>query len=196
MKDRKKDNRMKEKFVVDIGRIMDQVFEAAQKWNQSFEEGFHPKQEFGKGKRGFFWDENIDHYPMYSFPPTNVFLTKERKLVFEFALAGYKEKEIDLTFKGDHMILNAKVPEEMEQQDEDIRYFKKRLKFKEIEDQKYYVPTDKFKQEESAATYKNGILRIEIPPVEEFSTEGGIKVEIVTEEEEQDQAATSGANKV
>jgi len=65
--------------------------------------------------------------------------------------------------------------------EENVRYFKKRLKMKDIEKQKYYVPLDKYAQEKVKAVYKNGILRVCIPPKDEPDNSDGIKIEIVKE---------------
>ena len=112
----------------------------------------------------------------------NVYLTKEKEMVLEFALAGFREKDINIEFQGDYMVFSAKKPE-MEPTD-DVRYFKRRLKFKEIEDQRYFVPDDKFDRENAKAVFKNGVLKITVPPKETIETKEGIKVEIVEEDEE------------
>jgi len=52
---------------------------------------------------------------------------------------------------------------------------------KDIEKQKYYVPLDKYAQEKVKAIYRNGILRIIIPPKEEPDQNDGIKIEIVSD---------------
>jgi HSP20 family molecular chaperone IbpA len=65
--------------------------------------------------------------------------------------------------------------------DENVRYFKRRLKMKDIEKQKYFVPLDKYAQEKVKAVYKNGILRVSIPPKDEPDQNDGIKIEIVKE---------------
>ena len=48
--------------------------------------------------------------------------------------------------------------------DEGIQYFKRRLKLKDIEEQRYYVPADKFDQAGTQATFHNGLLRLVVPP--------------------------------
>ena len=114
---------MKEKFIFDLNRIMEDVFEATEHFKDAFSNGFSCKPE--DFKHCFHWDENIDYYPAYSYPPSNVYLTKEKELMFEFALSGFNEKNIDLQFKGDYMILTANIPEDYTQPD-DVRYFKKK----------------------------------------------------------------------
>ncbi|AEJ20868.1 Hsp20/alpha crystallin family protein [Gracilinema caldarium] len=180
------------KVYVDLGTIFDEIFEAAQNFSDEFQSNFskygnrfgegapHP---FGdQGPFGFAQDENVDYYPNYSYPPMNVYMLPDRTLVFEFALAGFDEKNISLSFQGDYMVFSAKINPEY-QLEENIRYFKRRLKLKDIEKQKYYVPLDKFDQEKVKAVYRNGILKVTIPPKEEPAGTEGIKIEIIKEGE-------------
>ena len=170
---------MKDRIVIDFGRMMDEIFEATQSFGDVFKNGF------SCGKRSsdspFHWDENVDYYPQHSYPPSNVFMKKDRTLVLEFALAGFAEESIDLQFQGDYLVLNAKAPEEQEES-EDVRFFKRRLKLKSLQDQKYYAPEDKFDREQVKAIYKNGLLTITIPSRETTTTKEGIKVDIVNED--------------
>jgi HSP20 family protein len=169
---------MKEGFVFDMGRIFDDMFNAARDFKQGFKEGFSC---WGPGREHrFHWDENVDFYPLYPYPPCNVYLTEDKKLIFEFAMAGFEEKNIDLQFKGDYMILQAKT--DAEQEPQNVRYFKRRLKFKDITDQKYYVPENKFDRDKVKAVFKNGVLRVVIPPKEDYTAEQGVKIDIVSEE--------------
>jgi HSP20 family molecular chaperone IbpA len=64
---------------------------------------------------------------------------------------------------------------------ENRKYLKRRLKMKAIERQKYLVPADKYDQESVKAVFKNGILKVEIPPKEEPELNDGIKIEIMKE---------------
>jgi len=112
----------------------------------------------------------------------NVFLTADRTLVFEFALAGFDEKNIDLSFQGDYMIFSARIIVD-QPVEENVRFFKRRLKLKDIDKQKYFVPADKFNQENVKAVFRNGILRITVPPKEDTAVNEGIKIEIIKEGE-------------
>jgi len=182
---------------MDLGNIFDEIFEAAQDFKEEFHRNFNNRggdnSGFNQGPFPFgkqFFDENTDFYPNYSFPPMNVFMTEDKTLVFEFALAGFDEKNISLSFQGDYMVFSARLDNDannMEdspvkfQNEENIRYFKRRLKMKDIEKQKYFVPLDKYAQEKVKAVYKNGILRVSIPPKDEPDQHDGIKIEIVKE---------------
>jgi HSP20 family molecular chaperone IbpA len=101
-------------------------------------------------------------------------------MVFEFALAGFDEKDIQLTFQGDYMVFSARMGLE-NLAEEGLRYVKRRLKLKDVEKQKYYVPADKFAQDQVKAIFRNGILKVTVPPKDEPSTPDGIKIEIVRE---------------
>jgi HSP20 family molecular chaperone IbpA len=191
------------KGYVDLGAIFDEIFEAAQNFRDEFQCNFG---EYGPrggggfsghfGPKGSFsgrtpFDENVDYYPNYSFPPMNVYMTGDRSMVFEFALAGFDEKDISLSFQGDYMVFSARISDEHGAADnsegetrppeETIRYFKRRLKLKDIEKQKYYVPLDKYAQENVKAVYKNGILKVTVPPKDEPDQNDGIKIEIIKE---------------
>lgn len=178
------------KVYVDLGTIFDEIFEAARDFRDEFQENFQQYgNHFGKhgpfGDRGPFGsanDEPVDYYPSYSYPPMNVYMLADRSLIFEFALAGFDEKDISLSFQGDYMVFSAKMSLEVPA-DDSVRYFKRRLKLKDIEKQKYYVPMDKYMQDKVKAVFKNGILRIAVPPKEESFTQEGIKIEILKEGE-------------
>ncbi|MDR2402633.1 MAG: Hsp20 family protein [Spirochaetaceae bacterium] len=220
------------KGYVDLGTIFDEIFEAAQNFSDEFHRNFNefdpgihsgaygPGSPFGpKGpfSRRNPFDENIDYYPNYSYPPMNVYMTADRSMNFEFALAGFDEKDISLSFQGDYMVFSAKIGEDWSPErgsgtvreagpggsagddtgedcscaadghageggaEENVRYFKRRLKMKDIEKQKYYVPLDKYAQEKVKAVYKNGILKVSIPPKDEPDQNDGIRIEIIKE---------------
>ena len=171
---------MKEHMVVDLGRIMDEVFEAAEKVGNAVQENFD-FENLGNKLRAK-WDEKTDYYPAYSYPPLNVYMQADKNLVFEFALAGFDEKMVDLEFRGDYLVFSAKVSEDL-LHEENVRYFKRRLKFKDITEQRYFVPEDKFDRDEVRATFKNGILKVVIPPREEAVKSKGVKIEIVKGDE-------------
>ena len=182
---------------MDLGVIFDEIFDAAQDIQDEFQQKF---SRFGNprgGDRGQYWwdnkffDENTDYYPNYSYPPMNVYMTQDRSLIFEFALAGFDEKDISLSFQGDYMVFSATlshlegtdnvIPGENSGENSGNRYFKHRLKMKDIQKQKYYVPLDKYAQEKVKAVYKNGILRVSIPPKDEPDQNDGIRIEIIKE---------------
>ena len=171
---------------IDLGTVFDEIFEAARDIQDEFRKNFHGENFHGRHyhPEGWVFDENTDYYPNYSYPPMNVFMTADKSLIFEFALAGFDEKDITLSFQGDYMVFSAHrsksaTPEEAIPE-ENIRYFKRRLKMKDIERQKYFVPLDKYAQEQVKAVFHNGILKVTVPPKEEPDQHDGIKIEIVS----------------
>ena len=173
-------------FTFDLGKIMDEAFRVAQNFGEAFgekmSEGFPSAEDMREHFRDKFkWHSHGDFYPYYSYPPMNIFLAKDKSLVFEIALAGFEEKAIDLQFKGDYLHFSAKAPKSAEEE-EGIQYFKRRLKLKGIDEQRYYVPVDKFDRDKVEARFKDGLLRVVVPAREEEKKPDGIKVRIVTEE--------------
>jgi HSP20 family protein len=171
-------------FTFDMGRIMDDALEWAQEFGESFQHGM----------RGFPGAEGLherlrerfkcyeDVYPHYPYPPANIYLNTDRSLVFEVALAGFEEKGITLEFRGDYLYLSAKAPQPA-QSEEGVQFFKRRLKLKDVEEQRYYVPADKFEQARVEARFRNGLLRVRVPAKEGAVRPDGIKVNIVSEDQ-------------
>lgn len=161
---------MRDKMVIDLGQIMDEIFEATKGFGNAFKEGMHHGE-----------SDHVDYYPNYSYPPVNIYVTREKSLIFEFALAGFNEKDLNIEFKGDYLVFSASSP--VLDSNEGVQYFKRRLKFKDVPEQKFFVPEGKFDQSKVKAVFKNGILKVLIPAREIIETKEGIKVEIVKEEE-------------
>ena len=144
---------------MDLGTIFDDLFDYA----------------------GIFLNENTDYYPGFSYPPMNVFLTGDKSLNFEFALAGFDEKNISLSFLGDYMIFSARIENGYSADQyrngngQHVHYLKRRLKLKDIEKQKYYVPMDKYDQDKVQAVFRNGILKVSVPP-----RQNSIRTECIT----------------
>ncbi len=159
---------------VDLGGMLDRIFKAAENLGDVFEPGFaYQFKQGGPGK---------DFYSAYTFPPANIYMVADRTMVFEFALAGYNEADITLEFQGDYMVLSVDPPESL-QDEENLMFFNRRLKYSRIKDQKYYVPDDKFDREQAKAVYKNGILRVTVSPRDEVPSQPGVKIRIVNEDE-------------
>lgn len=103
-----------------------------------------------------------DYYPLYSWPPVNIYTDDNQDLVMEFSLAGFKEEDIHISFKKDDMILSAEWKGSLMNHGE-IKYIKNKLKLRSIEEQKYYVPAERFDQEGFRSFFDNGLLRVTVP---------------------------------
>jgi HSP20 family protein len=170
------------KIYFDLGSLFDDIFEAAKTFSENVTKDFTFDEK--NGPFNSFNDENVDYYPNYCYPPMNLYMNKERTMVFEFALAGFEEGDISLSFQGDYMSFSATMSEkEAEPAEEGLRYLKRRLKMKDIDKQKYFVPADKFDQSKVKAIFRNGILKVIIPAREKPQSADGVKIEIVKEGE-------------
>ena len=158
---------------IDLGRMMDDIFSAAENIGSVFSE--HMSGMAGAGRHG---ERNFDMYPLYTYPPANIYIRDDRTLVFEFALAGFKEEHIDVQFQGDYMLLSANAPGEQEIPEDNRHYLKHRLRLKSIAQQRYFVPEDKFDREQTEAQYESGILRITVAPRDVVATKNNVKVKI------------------
>ncbi|MFA7567018.1 MAG: Hsp20 family protein [Alkalispirochaeta sp.] len=158
---------------IDLGRLLDQIFQATEEFTKSF----GPFSFDQKSKA-----EHRNYYSIYPFPPANIYMLQDKTMVFEFALAGYRDTDISLEFLGDNMVLSARAPETATDTDE-VMFFNRRLKYTDIPEQKYFVPEDKFDREAAKAVYKSGILKVTVPPRDEVQDSQGVKITIINEDE-------------
>jgi HSP20 family molecular chaperone IbpA len=146
---------------------------------------FHAEAE----RRG--WDDCFCHFrpgtddffPPYAFPRMNAYLTPDRSMVFEFVLAGFAEEDISVSFRGDFMILSARL--DSAEPSDGARFFRQAWTPRDIEGQKYFLPADRFDHGGARAVFSNGLLRVTVPAkAREGETEeatGGIRIDIVKE---------------
>jgi len=167
---------MKNREFLDIRELMDEIFEAAEGFRKAVE------NEMGSWKNAADWGDHRDYYPAYSYPPMNVYMTEDKSLVFQFALAGFREQDVSLEFRGDYLYFSANAPVQGVKE-EGIHYFKRRLKFKGIQEQKYFVPEDRFDREAVKAVFAQSILTVTIPAKAAAPETEGIRVTIVTDDE-------------
>jgi len=120
--------------------------------------------------------EPFGFHDYYAYPPANVFVDASGAKVLEFALAGIDERDASVTFQGDYLVLDAKAP--VDDRYEDSRFTRRSFRPREVRRQKYYVPAEDYDQEMAKAVFKNGILKVTVPPK---ATSGGIKIDIVKE---------------
>jgi molecular chaperone IbpB/HSP20 family protein len=157
----------------DLNKLLDEVFGQV----DSISEKLQTEMEKGFAFHGHgMWGEGLDFYPGYAYPPMNVYLTPDKSIVIEMAMAGFQQEDLSLQFVGDNLVFSAK-PQNLEET-EGLRYLKRRLKVKPVEEQKYFVPADKFEQGMISAVFKNGLLRITVPSKSIVTPKEGVKVDI------------------
>ncbi len=139
----------------------------------SFEEAFKPKgsDQDCRGNRDFSFRFGSQGRPRYS-ESTN----DDGSIVFEFLLPGFDESCIDLSFKGDMMVLKATVPDYLRQKlREGNRPF-----VRDVDRREYPVPANRYDQAAVKAVLKNGILTVTIPARAE-DPDDSVRVNIVNE---------------
>jgi HSP20 family molecular chaperone IbpA len=130
------------------------------------------------------WGQEIHHYHWYpqyiwaeeafsktkelfssssNFPPVNAHQQKDGSLLLEFAFAGYKKDEINLTFEGDTLVLTSDGHERPDY--EKAREIKRGIKLSKFEI-KYQLAPDHFDTSKTKAKFEDGILSITIPLAE------------------------------
>lgn len=105
------------------------------------------------------------------FPLSDSRSEDDGSIIFRFLLPGCNEKDINLRFSGDYMILNAKLEEEYQ---DEKPYFLNNTGRRE-----YYVPQDQYDQAACRAVLRNGVLKVSIPALE--NSGNSFKVEIIKE---------------
>jgi HSP20 family protein len=163
-------------------------------FNATFDDLAAAAKEFGERMKDMgpemrrFWSDRRDRpareepfeafgfHDYYAYPPVNVYVDGSGNKILEFALAGIDEGSASVTFQGDYLVLDAKAPAGSD--DADTRFTRRSFRPREIRRQKYYVPAEDFDQEASKAVFRNGVLKVTVPPK---ATVGGIKIEIVKE---------------
>ena len=111
-----------------------------------------------------------------TYPPVNVAMNEDKSISFDFALAGKKIEDVDLSFSGNYMNLKiAKYPKAGKS------YLHKGISDAEI-DMKLFLPAEKFDFQAVTAKMTNGLLSVNIPSKEVTKKDqGSTKVNIKTE---------------
>ena len=144
---------MSENKDFDFGKLMDSVLDTAKSIGENIAE------KGGKIIKDSGISEYKDYYPLYTWPPANLYTTEDNALIFEFGLPGFVKDDISISFEGDYMHFSAKLSN-IFSAGIVTRSYKKKLKLKDISDQKYFLPEDKFDRENYSMDMENGLLRV------------------------------------
>jgi HSP20 family molecular chaperone IbpA len=113
-------------------------------------------------------------------PPVNIWKTDDGKLIHQFSLPGFEEAGISVTFRGDAMVLKARLPGSATES-EGQRFQRRDFTLCNIDRQEYPVPTDIWDQEKTKAVLRNGILTVTVPAKVESEGSDGVRIEIIRE---------------
>jgi len=141
-----------------VWNVFDKLFE-------DFEDAFCCDYTDGSGITGCF----SKAYPQ--FPPVDVYLKSkdDKTIIFEFMVAGYDEKNINLDFCGNQLTLSLT---KKDKEYSDRKYLKRGVRHSNVE-AKYYIPANKYNFDEVSAKLKDGVLTVTIPTLGELN--GGPK---------------------
>lgn len=164
----------------DIGGFFDNISKAAQDFQRNLKEN---GGEFGGGA-----EKNANDYCTFQYPKANIYKRGDGHFVFEFALAGFSEGDIDLSFQGDYMVLSVKPAAgtaahltgagDNDGAETADFYLRRDLQFLPIENRRFFVPADEYNQEAVKAVFKNGLLSISIPPQKTPENKNSVRIEI------------------
>lgn len=103
-----------------------------------------------------------------NFPPMDAYVNKEDgTMVMEFALAGYEPENISAEFVGDRLTVTGK-KEADEAEGEKASTLRKGIRTGTFK-ASYLIPEGKFRTQDAKASYKNGLLVLVIPPVQDWT---------------------------
>lgn len=125
----------------------------------------------------FAFTQDDRKYSCPTFPPVNIYIDEEKKdLQFELALAGVDPAAVSLSFAGDFMELKVKKDETEKSTTKKMVVYG--IKKVSLDNNRYYVPADKYDTSNTKAEFKNGILTILVPAREELAVKP-IEIKIV-----------------
>lgn len=150
---------MADKDDFDFGKLLDDFIDGAKKVGENIrDKGSDFVKESGL-------KDLKDYYPFYSWPPLNLYTTEDRSLIFEFGLPGFIKDDVKIKFEGDYLIFSA-VLSNIYSTGGNNRYYKKKCKLSDIQEQKYYLPEGQYDREHYTMNMKSGLLRLVFPVVE------------------------------
>lgn len=153
---------------------MDDIVRAAREFGERMKE---MAPEMGPVFEGCWNRGAHGHADFHFYPPVNVYTAPDGGMVLEFALAGIDESAVTVTFQGDYLVLSAKAAARDDA--EEARFARRGFRPRDIERQKYRVPAEDYAQDQAKAVFKNGVLKVTVPPKH---PEGeGIRIDIEKE---------------
>jgi len=101
--------------------------------------------------------------PACTFPPSNVYIDENKNMHITVALAGYKMSNIEISFEDNYMLLTTK-PTKKDLHDK-VKFLHRGIADRKATN-RFVVPVAKYDRKSTKATFKDGLLSIEIPAKE------------------------------
>ena len=96
------------------------------------------------------------------FPPCDLEVGEDKSLTYSFAVAGYKEEDVSISYEDEHLVLTLKGPDDVDTK----KYIQRRIKRGNVK-ARYHIPITKYDIPKMEAKLRNGILTVHIPVREE-----------------------------
>ncbi len=172
-----------------FGIDMDDLSEAARQVGRRLEElgreaGDYCQRQYGNLEHE--WAKHVKDAPgfapVYVFPPVNQMILNDRSMRIEFALPGYDGSNVKISFQGDYLVLSAKAGQSDTADTAQILHH--HFHTRDIDRQKYFVPKSEYAQEKAQAVFKNSVLTVTVPPIEDMNEATCVKIEVVHDDEQ------------
>jgi HSP20 family molecular chaperone IbpA len=109
-------------------------------------------------------DRRFKTTALTNFPPCNISTDKEGTIKFEFALAGYDERDLGVNVEDDKLVISASCNKEDKDNQEEA-YLHHGIRAREF--RAVYPIGTRFDTTQAQAAFRNGILTVRIPVAEE-----------------------------
>lgn len=172
-----------------FGIDMDDLSEAARQVGRRLEElgkeaGDYCQRQYGNIEQEWTkrMKETPGFAPVYAFPPVNQMILNDRSMRIEFALPGYEGSNVKISFQGDYLVLSARASQDETADTAQVLHH--HFHTRDIDRQKYFVPKSEYAQEKAQAVFKNSVLTVTVPPIEDMNEATCVKIEVVHDDEQ------------
>ena len=104
-------------------------------------------------------------YRENSFPAANIKET-DKEFTVELAAPGMSKKDFNIEFENDVLTVSSEKKNEFEDKDENNNYYRKEFNYQSFK-RSFRVPENMVNIEKIQANYKDGVLLVQLPKMEE-----------------------------
>ena len=122
-----------------------------------------------------FMTRDLSDWLSTNFSSTNTTLPavnireNDNEYVVELAAPGMTKKDFNIELENDILTITSEKKEEVEDKDEDDNFYRKEFSYQSFQ-RSFRFPQDMVNAEKINANYKEGILRLTLPKLEEKKT--------------------------